>query len=355
MSNTVLVNGTGTIGEPLISLLLGIKKELGIDEVLFYKHTARLTDRPMLSSLVRRGGQMVVEAGRESQFRELDLEPSMTLDDALKQAEVVIDATKEGVGMYNKEHYYSKYEDSIKGFMAQGSESQFGKIYASGINEEIFTKGKYEKYVQIASCNTHAAAAAVKHFGFANGVNNLDHADLTFIRRASDVSQNKSVPAPEITKAKYDKFGTHHAKDVHRLFTTLGHDIDVFSTALKVNSQYMHTLSAHFTLKKEMSKEDILQIIHDIPQLAITNKTSVNQVFSFGRDHGYYGRILNQSVIVEPSIAVNGRNLYFWSMTPQDGNSILSSVRAALYYLYEDRERVDELMEATSPWLFDEV
>ena len=117
----------------------------------------------------------------------------------------------------------------------------------------------------------------------------------------------------------------------------------------------MHTLSAHFTLKKEMSKEDILQIIHDIPQLAITNKTSVNQVFSFGRDHGYYGRILNQSVIVEPSIAVNGRNLYFWSMTPQDGNSILSSVRAALYYLYEDRERVDELMGATSPWLFDEV
>ena len=31
MTNTVLVNGTGTIGEPLIALLLSLKKKLGID------------------------------------------------------------------------------------------------------------------------------------------------------------------------------------------------------------------------------------------------------------------------------------------------------------------------------------
>jgi len=355
MSNTVLINGTGTIGEPLISLLLGIKKELGIDNVLFYKHTARLTDRPMLQSLINRGGQMIVEKGRESQFRELGLEPSMSFENGLKQADVVIDATKEGVGMYNKEHYYTKYEDSIKGFMAQGSESAFGKIYASGINDEIFEPNKFEKYVQIASCNTHAAAAAIKHFGFVGGENNLEGVDLTFIRRASDVSQNKSVPAPEVTKSKHPRFGTHHAKDVNRLFMTMDHDIQVFSTALKVNSQYMHTLSAHLRLKKEMTKDEVMKIINDTPQLAMTNKTSVNQVFSFGRDHGYYGRILNQSVIVEPSIAAHGKDLYFWSMTPQDGNSILSSVRAALYYLYEEKEKVDELMMATSPWLFNEV
>ena len=50
------MNGTGTIGEPLIALLLSTKKNLGIDELFFYKHTARLTDRPMIENLQKKGG-----------------------------------------------------------------------------------------------------------------------------------------------------------------------------------------------------------------------------------------------------------------------------------------------------------
>lgn len=298
---------------------------------------------------------MCVEEDKKDAFSSLGLEPQLSIDEGLERADVVIDATSEGVGMRNKDEFYKRYEDSIKGFMAQGSESDFGTIYAYGINDEIFTRGTMPKYVQIASCNTHAAAASVKHFGYENGKSIVEHADLTFIRRASDVSQNKSVPAPEVSEYKYDRFGTHHAKDVHRLFQTIGDDIDVFSSALKVNSQYMHSLSAHLSLTKETSKEDILNIIHETPQLSLTYKPSINQVFSFGRDHGFFGRILNQSIFVEPSIMVNGRHLYFWSFTPQDGNSILSSIRAALFYLYEDEKQVDSLMEATHPWLFDEV
>ena len=39
MSKTVLVIGTGTIGEPLIGLLARLKVELGIDRVIFHKRT----------------------------------------------------------------------------------------------------------------------------------------------------------------------------------------------------------------------------------------------------------------------------------------------------------------------------
>ena len=39
--NTVLIVGTGTIGEPLTGLLADktISKGLGIDELIFYKHS----------------------------------------------------------------------------------------------------------------------------------------------------------------------------------------------------------------------------------------------------------------------------------------------------------------------------
>ncbi|MHA2251147.1 MAG: hypothetical protein ACXAD7_12355 [Candidatus Kariarchaeaceae archaeon] len=350
---TVLVNGTGTIGEPLIALLLSVKQKLGIDELIFYKHTPRLTDRPMLLDLKKKGGLMCAEADKIGLFKELEVVPDLTFKEALEKADVVADATKEGVGLRNKQEFYHQAEDNTLGFFAQGSESGFGTIYASGINDNIFDE-KPPRYIQIGSCNTHAAASAIKHFAFKDGKLNLEHADLTFIRRSSDVSQTRGVQAPTVTTYDDDRFGTHHAADVWKLFETQGYDLDVFSSALKINSQYMHSLSAHFTLKESVEKEVILNTLDKTPELAQTNKTAINQVFSFGRDHGHFGRILNQAVIVKQSIRVHKNHLYFWSFTPQDGNAILSSVKAICYYLH-DRSEVPELMKHVEPWLFNEV
>ena len=239
--------------------------------------------------------------------------------------------------------------------MAQGSESGFGTIYANGINDNIFENGAMPKYVQIASCNTHAAAASINYLAMNDdGSSNLEHADMTFIRRASDVCQQSGVMAPTISNYTDDRFGTHHAEDVHKIFSTMGHDIDIFSSAIKVNSQYMHTLSAHLTLKDQKSRDEIMEIIHNTDALAITNKTAVNLVFSFGRDHGHFGRILNQSVFVEPSIRTYGNHVYFWSFTPQDGNALLSSVKAIMYYLH-GKDEAENRMTHVKPWLFDEV
>ncbi|MCH8908434.1 MAG: hypothetical protein IH840_15210 [Candidatus Heimdallarchaeota archaeon] len=353
--STVLVNGTGTIGEPLIALLLSVKDQLKIDNLIFYKHTPRLIDRPMLTNLKSKGGLLCVEKEKVDEFQAMGVEPDMTFTEALEQADVVADATKEGVGLRNKEMFYKAAEKNTLGFLAQGSESGFGIIYASGINDSIFEE-EIPKYVQIGSCNTHAAASTIQYFAFnGDGKSNLDHADLTFIRRGSDVSQTSGVQAPTISAYKDDRFGTHHAKDVWKLFQTKGLDIDVFSSAIKINSQYMHILSAHLTLKEPVTKEKILKIIDETPELAQTNKNAVNQVFSFGRDHGHFGRILNQAVIVKQSIRVQKNHLYFWSFTPQDGNAILSSVKAICYFLHRDKHKVEQLMEHVKPWLFNEV
>ena len=39
----------------------------------------------------------------------------------------------------------------------------------------------------------------------------------------------------------------------------------------------------------------------------------------------------------------------------QDGNAILSSVKAIMHHLYEDNNKVEKLMEYANPWLFNEV
>ena len=77
-------------------------------------------------------------------------------------------------------------------------------------------------------------------------------------------------------------------------------------------------------------------------RIAITDKINSNEVFSFGRDQGLYGRILNQTVIVEDSINVrNDHEVSGFCFTPQDGNSILSSIAATVRFLnphsYQDK------------------
>ena len=108
----------------------------GIDEVTFYKHSPVLTDRPKVKGLLDRGGKLVVQEDKVTEFNELDLDPVYTAEEAIARASVVVDCTPSGVGLKNKERFYNKYEDKVLGFLAQGSESGFGKMYAAGINDQ---------------------------------------------------------------------------------------------------------------------------------------------------------------------------------------------------------------------------
>ncbi|RLG33514.1 hypothetical protein DRN98_03815 [Methanosarcinales archaeon] len=333
----VHVVGTGTIGEPLIGLLCDAKEDLGIDEITFYKHSPTLTDRPKLKGLINRGANLCVRDDKIKEFQELGVEPVYEAEEAIKRASVVIDCTPKGTGLMNKEKYYKKYKNKVKGFLAQGSEFGFGKMFAVGINDEAITPK--DQFIHIVSCNTHNIAVVIKTLAMGeNNKNHLREGRFLCIRRANDISQDKSfVPSPQVNRHKDEKMGTHHAVDVYHLYKTLGIELNVFSSALKVNSQYMHCIWYDVKLDKKITKDEAIQSFIDNPRVAVTHKTSANLVFSFGRDHGHYGRILNQTVAVVPTIhVVNENEVIGFCFTPQDGNSILSSISATERFLYPD-------------------
>ncbi|MCD6481657.1 MAG: hypothetical protein J7L31_05235 [Thermoplasmata archaeon] len=349
---TVHVVGTGTIGEPLIGLLCDLKNDLGIDEVTFYKHSPVLTDRPKIRSLMKRGGVLVVGEEKINEFRELGVEPTYTAEEAIKRADVVVDCSPKGKGLENKEKFYKKYENEVKAFIAQGSEFGFGKPYAVGINDEVV---KNEKYIHVVSCNTHNIAVAIRCAALDGGADNFVSGRFVCIRRATDISQaEKYIPAPYVNTHKDERFGTHHAKDVWHLYNTMGYDLDVFSSALKLNTQYMHSIWFDIKVKNPTSNEEVVQRFANEKRVAITHKKLASLVFSFGRDHGHYGRILNQTVLVAPTVRVrNGNEIFGFCFTPQDGNSLLSSVSAIMKTLYPNE--YEERMKVLDRFLFDEV
>jgi glyceraldehyde-3-phosphate dehydrogenase (NAD(P)) len=352
MPNIVHVVGTGTIGEPLIGLLVDDREAFGIDEVTFHKRTPVVEERPKVRDLERRGAVLAVDEDRRSSFEELGFEPSLEAREALERASVVIDCTP--AGLANKERLYDTV-DGPMGFLAQGSEFGFGKMYARGINDEALIRDQ-DRYLQIVSCNTHNISVLIKSIAMdPDGTSRLLDGRFVCMRRANDISQDGGfVPAPTAGPHDDAEFGTHHARDAYHLFATLGHDLPVFSSAIKLNTQYMHALHFGLTLDRDVTRDEVVSLLAANTRVALTHKTSAGQIFSFGRDHGFFGRILSQTVVPVETLTVrNRRDVLGFCFTPQDGNALLSSLAATLWYLHPGG--FEERIDAIRPYLFREV
>jgi glyceraldehyde-3-phosphate dehydrogenase (NAD(P)) len=188
-----------------------------------------------------------------------------------------------------------------------------------------------------------------------DGTNHLTDGRFICIRRSNDISQDSGfAPSPTVEKHKDNRFGTHHARDAHELFETIGYDLNLFSSALKMNSQYMHAMHFSLTLDRDITLDEVQDRLAANKRVAITYKKSTNSVFSFGRDHGYFGRILSQTVVAVDTLTVrNGNTLVGFCFTPQDGNPLLSSLTATLWYLHP--AEVDDRIDIIRPYLFAEV
>jgi glyceraldehyde-3-phosphate dehydrogenase type II len=351
----VHIIGTGTIGEPLIGLFLNLRQQLDLDEVTFHKNRPLLSDRAKVKNLIRRGAKLVVAAETMRDFEKLGMQPTYEVQEALDQATVVIDCTPDGVANQHKIDWF-QHMPTTMGFLAQGSETGFGKPYARGINDGALVPEE-DRFIQIVSCNTHNLAVLTETLALAEEApDNLLEGRFVCMRRASDISQEKSfIAAPEAGKHKDPKFGTHHAYDAWRLFNTRGLDLNLFSSAIKLNTQYMHSIWFNLKVKRPVTLDEVIEKLEANKYVALTEKTMANPIFSFGRDQGFFGRILNQTVVSVPTLTVrDGHEITGFCFTPQDGNALLSSIAATAWLMYPEtcEERIHQFVYS---YLFDEV
>ena len=138
--DSVLVIGTGTIGEPLIGLLADFKKKLGLSEIMFHKRTPLRDEVAKVQSLVKRGARLVINQDKVEDFKALGHKPKYTsFDKALDKAHVVIDCTP--VGNHNKEKHFLSYSDKTYGHI--------GTVYkASNFKKDKDVKPSYHYEAQ---------------------------------------------------------------------------------------------------------------------------------------------------------------------------------------------------------------
>ena len=120
--------------------------------------------------------------------------------------------------MKTRKILYNKYAGNGRGFVAQGSEYGFGKMYARGINDKALVKGK-DDFIQVVSCNTHNSPCSSTPSRWDRRRKIISREGrFVCMRRANDLSQEgEFIAAPEAGKHDDAEFGTHQGRDAHYL------------------------------------------------------------------------------------------------------------------------------------------
>lgn len=334
----IFIVGMGTIGEPLANLFLEFHKCLGITEIIIHKNTPDPQCRGMLKRSCEKGARLAVyrehRGAFEAMLAPVGVAPTYNFEEALDAADVVIDCTAEKIGRKLKETWYGQHAGTAKRFIAQGSEKGFGMPYAFNINDEALTPDV--QFIQAVSCNTHQILCVLKTFaqlGFLPQYGSIAQARFVIFRRASDISQTNSIVGVEGSEPVCDIYGSHQGEDAMRVLKTMGiTHLDLHTRALKANNSFMHVVEFYITLTQRVSRDEIIGLFRKNPLTPVTYRKTSNEVFAQGRDWGHFGRILNQTVVSLPLLEVKGQEIYGTCFTPQDGNALLSSVAATLFF-----------------------
>lgn len=366
----ILIVGTGTIGEPLIRLFLRMREVLDFEEIIFHKNSPELKSRGMLEYFHKEGAKLAVYRNKVDSFADLlsprGFKPDYILEEALERADVVIDCTDKGTAHHLKENYYRLLQKKL-GFIAQGSETGFGKPYAFGINDCALKPGR-DKFIQVVSCNTHQILCILKTLAFDPNNNssfdsdNLVGARFYLARRDSDISQEDGKVGVVVGEPAHSYYGSHQAIDAIRVLETIdgpkANSLDIHAVADTFNNPFMHVINFDVKLMEHIGKPEVEKRFRTNPLTAITYNMTNNQVFGRGRSLGHYGRFLNQTILCLPSLQVigTGREVVGRCFTPQDGNPLLSSMAAALWF--RDPNTHQEKIKKhffKLPFIFDEV
>ena len=178
-----------------------------------------------------------------------------TLDDLLRETDVVVDCTPKGVGAHNLERYRAVGVKAIY----QGGENHTltGHSFVAQANYE---SALGRETTRVVSCNT---TSTVRTLGALQDAGLLRKARGVLVRRATDPWEsdhggimNTVVPEPHIP--------SHQGPDAQ----TVRPDLDVITIAAKAAHTQTHNHYWIVELTRAVSREEVLEVFNAAPRVA---------------------------------------------------------------------------------------
>ncbi|MDD4573369.1 MAG: type II glyceraldehyde-3-phosphate dehydrogenase, partial [Sphaerochaeta sp.] len=247
---------------------------------------------------------------------------SGTLEDLVKQVDIILDATSAGVGLKNK----ALYEKHGKKAVFQGGEkNSVAEVFFHGYAN--YEKGVGADFLKLTSCNTTGLIRAVDCLDRSVGAEKVA---ITIIRRVADPGDYHRG----LTNAlQMEKAPSHQALD---LMTIMPH-IEATGILVHTPVTHGHIITVVLTPKKEISVEEAIAIFKAHPRIRVV---SIDEgflgnasLFRYARDLGNSRGDMYEIALWSDTVVKSGKDIMFAINIPQEAVVIpesIDAVRAAM-------------------------
>ncbi|GGM70019.1 type II glyceraldehyde-3-phosphate dehydrogenase [Halarchaeum rubridurum] len=307
------VNGYGTIGKRVADALAA-QPDMEVAGVA--KRTPNFE-----ATAAHRAGYAVHAVSDAAPFAEADVPVAGDLDDLVEASDVVVDCTPAGVGARNRELYEAHDTPALYqgGEDADATDASFN----ARANYEEIARGDAE-HVRVVSCNTTGLSRVLTPLEEAYGV---EKTRVTLVRRGGDPGQSDRGPINDILPDPVT-VPSHHGPDVNTVLP----DVDIDTLGVTVPATLMHLHSVNVTLGSEVDADAVRETLADESRVFMVPEharvAGPGHLKELAKDAGRPRGDLWENCVWEESVAVEGRDLYFFQAIHQESDVVPENVDA---------------------------
>jgi len=305
----VAVNGYGTIGKRVADAVL---KQPDMRLVGITKMT------PNFESIeaMRRGIKIYTSKENMSLFRSKGVEIHGEVEELFRDADVIVDATPNGVGAKYKQLYQSLGKKAV---FQGGEKADVAQVSFSALCN--FNEALGKDTARVVSCNTTGILRVIctsMHIGEIEKVRGI------IVRRAADLKEVKKGPINSIV-ADPASVPSHHAVDVKTVLKGL----DIVTAAVVAPTNLMHLHTLFVTMKEPPSKDKLMEEFANTSRIVlIRDISSTAELFEAARDYGRPRADMPEVMVFADSISVNSKEITFMYAVHQESIVVPENIDA---------------------------
>ena len=320
MPAKIAINGYGTIGKRVADAVAR-QDEMAVVGV------AKMNPNFEARMAVERGYALYsTTKDALPKFEKAGVKAQGTLDDLVREADLVVDCTPEESG------YKPTYEKAGVKAIWQGGEdhSLTNFSFNAAVN---YREALGRSWVRVPSCNTTGLIRTLYplevHFG-------IQRALAVMVRRATDPPDSKKGPINAIEPEL--EMPSHHGPDVQSVLPT----VNIHTIALKVPTTIMHVHAVSVDLKGKPTTDEVVNVWRRTPRVRFfrgaEGVTSTAQVMEIARDLSRSRADLYEIAMWEDGVHVVGHTLYYFQAVHQEADVVPENVDAIRAMLELERD-----------------
>ncbi|MGB9837527.1 phosphorylating glyceraldehyde-3-phosphate dehydrogenase [Methanothermobacter sp.] len=320
---SVAINGYGTIGKRVADAVAAQDdmKVVGVSKT-----------KPDFEARVaiEKGYDLYVSIPeREKLFDDAGIPVSGTVEDMLEEADIVVDATPEGIGAKNLELYRKKGIKAI--FQGGEKHDAIGLSFNSFAN---YDESLGADYTRVVSCNTTGLCRTLKPIDDLCGIKKVR---AVMVRRGADPVQVKKGPINAIVPNP-PTVPSHHGPDLK----TVMKGVSIHTVALLVPTTLMHQHNIMVEVEDPVDADEIKAKLNETTRVMLVKASeglaSTAEIMEYAKELGRSRNDLFEIPVWEESINVVEGELFYMQAVHQESDAVPESVDAirALLELEED-------------------